>query len=836
MRAGDNGHGEYRPVTVRMKETEAPAWLRTLADHEPALPQEADVYRPTPLVDVAGFTGRGSLLADLDALADEQTRSPVVAVLAGMPGAGKTAIAATWAHRNAHRFPDGLLTVDLHPRASEGALRTDDALAQLLRGAGVAASSMPAAAGERERMWWNVTRHRRLLVVLDGAADSGQVRPLLAHGPGCMTLITSRSDLETLVAFEAARPLEVPPLPEGDAVELVRAVVGDRRAEEEPDAVRTLVRLCGCLPLAIRLASAKLALHPHWTVARVAGELADHPLTVLRSADDPTVAVSAAFDAAYRGMSGTARRTFRLLGLVPGPDFTGAAVAPLLGVTVREATDRLATLERLHLVEPGPADRYRFHDLLAAFARERLDAEEEPRSRDSARRALLAAYLATAVEHRRRIGRRSRRLHDDDASVTKPRERLKTLRWFAAEWEDLTAAATAALDADMPETAIDLADALFDMLDLSGHPWRNVNVQRTATRAAEAIEDWRAMALSLMRQAHAQRVCGDYLAALDSAEQARERAAEVGDPRLESDAYRVLGLVRWSIGQHGAALSSATRALEFARDCHDQKAEGSALNLSAQIKRRRGDYTPSYADAAAALGIWRRLHDRENGAVALDAIARVLRRLPGRTAEALAPQRQALAIFREYGDEHAQGGAYDGMARIMRRLRRYEASLSYAAKALELRERIADERGVAESLDTHARLYQAIAEERGSREDLLTARRYAEAAIARAQGMDDRVGEATALSNCAMILLALGELDIAEITAERAVGVGEDLEDPFGQAQRMEHSAAVLRALGRTSHADARDRLAKRLRVATVGDEPGEEYGDTARRAPGQAS
>ncbi|HYW23941.1 MAG TPA: AfsR/SARP family transcriptional regulator [Terriglobales bacterium] len=213
--------------------------------------------------DVSGFTGRARELEALDAMlaaADGPAGAAAVCAVAGAAGVGKTALAVHWSHRVAARFSDGQLYANLRGHATP--TRPIEALARFLRALGVPGERVPADVDEAGALFRSVVAGRRMLILLDDARDAEQVRPLLPGSPECLTLVTSRDRLGGLIARDGARPLALAALADGEAHRLLATLLGATRVAAEPRATAEVARLCGNLPLALRLAAADLAIHP----------------------------------------------------------------------------------------------------------------------------------------------------------------------------------------------------------------------------------------------------------------------------------------------------------------------------------------------------------------------------------------------------------------------------------------------------------------------------------------------------------------------------------------------------------------------------------------------
>ncbi|KFF96594.1 regulatory protein [Streptomyces scabiei] len=380
-----------RPATARTTVSPAPA---------PSTPQVVPALLP---YDAAFFTGRADHLARLDALLPAFGEGPAggsgVCALTGAGGAGKTALAVHWAHRVRDRFPDGQLFVDLRGHSQEGPVRPVEALTRFLLALGVAAEAVPGTPETAADLYRTLAAKRRLLVVLDNAVDAEQVRPLLPGGPGCLVLVTSRDRLAGLAARDGARRIGVDVLSPAESRLLLHRTLGAERVDADPRAAAELAHACGYLPLALRIAAANLDHTPWRTLEEQAAELRDGDrLSALSVTGDATTAVRSAFGLSYHALDAPARRMFRLLALVPGPETGLEAAAVVAGLAPAEAAGLLERLTAAHMLREHRAGRYRRHDLVALYAAERLRLEETATDRRAASEALYR-WLLTATGH-----------------------------------------------------------------------------------------------------------------------------------------------------------------------------------------------------------------------------------------------------------------------------------------------------------------------------------------------------------------------------------------------------------------------------------------------------
>lgn len=290
--------------------------------------------------DVPGFCGREAELAELDGLRREAVYHPGAALVCGMPGVGKTSLAVHWAHRVAHQFPDGQLYANLRGFEPDGfALTPREAVQVFLDALGVPPARIPVMEQSQIGLYRSLIRDRRILIVLDNARDSGQVRDLLPAGRGCLALITSRNRLPDLVATEAVRVVPLDPLSTNECRPLLAHRLGSAQVEAEPQAVDDIIALCARLPLALSVVAAHVTIRPHGTLKEVAKELrSSDSLLDGFAATGTTIDPRTVFSWSWRGLSSQAARLFRLLSVASGPDLGRAAAASIAGVPLACST------------------------------------------------------------------------------------------------------------------------------------------------------------------------------------------------------------------------------------------------------------------------------------------------------------------------------------------------------------------------------------------------------------------------------------------------------------------------------------------------------------------
>ncbi|GGZ39125.1 hypothetical protein GCM10010387_36520 [Streptomyces inusitatus] len=640
--------------------------------------------------DTHDFTARGHALATLAALADTaEPACPPVAVVAGAPGLGKTAFAVHAAHHLTPRFPDGQLHLDLRAMDPEP-IDPLDALARLLTALGVTGQALPRSLEDRAALFRSLTAARRLLLVLDNAADEPQIRPLLpATGPS-LAIVTSRN---SLTGLDAVHRLDLPLLRREEAVELLTRIVGPDRVARETQAARDLADRCGHLPLALRIAGQRLAARPRETLGKLAALLnqEERRLDLLQTGDRQ---VRAAFALSYQQLDPASRLLWRRCALAAGPDVSPETAALLAGIPLRDTRLRLEELCDRGLLHPDPtAERYRFHDLLRLFAAERLAADDDPATREEAldrtarwmlARATTAALHFDAERHSAPAG--------DPDPVTAPADRDQARAWLEAERDQWLAALDHTHTAGHHRQVLDTAEAMHWFSDLAQHWPQWTDVFRHSSDAARTLASPHEEATHLNYLAWAHSICAhNPPAALEAADAALTAARACGDP-LQTG---------WALAYGAGALrrlgrtDEAIARLRASAACHHDNpttpgrlAELTSLNGLGETLRQHGRADEALEHHLNSLTICQQDHPGLSPHLLAIYRAIALRHL-GNTYAALAcwqeaepPLRQALTAF-EQADSPARSGPVQlELGRVLLRLGRPDEARTTLAAAL----------------------------------------------------------------------------------------------------------------------------------------------------------
>lgn len=617
--------------------------------------------------DIADFAGRG---AELDRLLggglEAAPLAMVIEALDGMAGVGKTTLAVHAAHRLAERYPDAQLFIDLHGHTpGQPPIAPLTALDTLLRALGVPGERIPADLDARAALWRAELAARSVLVLLDNAADAAQVRPLLPGTARSLTLITSR---RRLVDLESARTLSLDVLPAADAIALFTGIVGDERAAAEAGAVLDVVERCGHLPLAIRIAAARLRSRPAWTVRYLADRLGE-ACSTLNELSVGDRSVGAAFALSYQRLDEPRRRMFRLLGVHPGPEIDVPAAAALAGVPRAEAAELLESLVDDHLVQQPVAGRYRLHDLVRRHAHAVAVAGEP--ARDDALRRVVDFYLHTAYAASRLLDRQHPPIELGEPAagcvpVALPDD-AAAMAWFDTHHRCVVAARVAAGHAGWDTAVWQLAWTLDNFHYRRGHLHENIDAWRAGLAAAERLRN-------LAVQARAHRRLGLVYAPLGRREEAFDHlnrslalSEEVGDTLGQAGAHFVLALAWTHENDDERALAHVTSARDLYRGLGDEKWETRALSMMGACHARLGHHDRARAYCESALARCREQGDGYGQADSLDNLAAIAA-ATGDGAGALHHYERALAHWHRLDNTYRQAATHTAMGDVHERL------------------------------------------------------------------------------------------------------------------------------------------------------------------------
>jgi DNA-binding SARP family transcriptional activator len=609
---------------------------------------------------IPDFTGRDAELSRLDALlasdGGDAGTSVVITAIAGTAGVGKTALAVHWAHQVSERFPDGQLHVNLRGFDPTGvAMKPAEAIREFLDAFGITPQQMPTSLEAQAALYRSLLAGRRVLVLLDNAADEDQVRPLLPGSPGCLVIVTSRNQMPGLIVTEGAQPVVVDLLSAQEARQLLSRRIGESRVLAETEAADDIIALCARLPLALMLVAARAATHPGFRLAALAAELrgAGGSLDAFDGADQVTNA-RAVFSWSYQRLSVPGRSLFRLLGLHFGPDIGTPAAASLAGLPEGQVRPVLAELARAHLVTEQIPGRFAFHDLLRAYATEMAHTHDSEGYRSAARRRMLDHYLHTAGRGDELLNRpRDRPFTLADSTPGVIRENLadqkQALAWFESEYAVLLTLLRQATGFDA--LIWRLAWVLVPYLEYQGH-WRDWrDTQLAALDVSRRLSD-------KLGQAHSHRLLcsvsiqlGDHDSARTHIQHALDLFKELGDNVGQANAHRGLAWVLDRQGRHREAIPHEEQALALYQAAGHGTGAAMALNGMGWFHAQLGDYQKALTCCQQALELQREIGDHFGEAASYDSLGYAHRHLGQRT-EAIACYEKSIDLYGELGDRY----------------------------------------------------------------------------------------------------------------------------------------------------------------------------------------
>jgi DNA-binding SARP family transcriptional activator len=662
---------------------------------DPVLSNPVPAQLPADIRDFTGRSGQVEQLRELLAGADGEDSPGAVRVVlvVGSGGLGKTALAVHAAHLLASRFPGGQLYANL--LGATQPVATAEVLARFLRDLGMEGHRIPLGEEERAAHFRTRLAGKQVLIVLDDARDAAQVQPLLPGSASCAVLVTARGTLPELVGSELI-DLDVLPRPEARA--LFGVVAGEERAAAEPAATEAVLKACAGLPLAIRIAGARLARRGGGTVRALAERLSDER----RRLDEfrmGNLAVRASFEVSFTSLPGPVTpggldpaRAFRLLGLWTGPSIGLPAAAGLLGEPELATADALDVLVDAHLLESPDPEQYRFHDLLRVYAADRALTEEAEADRREAITRALAWYLYSAEAAARVISRQRRQVPLGPVPAALHPLAFATLEealtWCDHERLELMAATRLAAASGLHELAWKLPAAAMVFYSRRSH-WADwVAAHEIGLTSARALGDrlaeaWMLNNLGMAYGAQRMEESVTYL------EQALDLSRELGNGPAEAQAATNVANAYFRLGNYADARIAAERSIDIERQVGDRFGEGIGLGILGGACRELGEFGAAIEFLQQALAISRELGERDFEAETLTDLGEAYLGL-GQLADATNCLEDSLAIRQSIGDRHGQAATLQRLGQANWRAGNVGKARAQLAEAIALYDDLRD--------------------------------------------------------------------------------------------------------------------------------------------------
>ncbi len=809
------------------------AYLSILREQDPA-PVSAAVTVAAPIPSqlppqAAGFVGRAHELSQLDSLLGAAAPAAVISSISGQAGVGKTALAVHWASQVARRFPDGQLYLNLRGFSVEPPLSAASAVSQLLRALGVAPGQVPADFDEAVAEYRTQIARRRVLLILDNARDEQQVRPLLATGTS-VTVVTSRNRLGGLVAVDGALPITVGLLSDQDSATLLQAQSRPRQAIPREQAAE-LALICGHLPLALRLAAARLALDPTLDAEELARSLREkNRLNELEVSSDHAASLRAIFTCSYDVLTADERRAFRLLALLPGTDISPDGLAAMLDIPPDECRATLTRLARVHLLTRMAHDRYTMHDLLRDYALEMALEHESQQDRDLGLHHYFAWQLATCSFAVALVTPSAIQLPLPGEYAVD--QRLSThdeaQAWLNQEFNNLLATITHCAEHGPAQVAWLLTDYLRLFLRNGSHfqQWSSVltTALKSASESAGTGRDQTLAALYLSL-GQLQHVTGKLHDSLRSYAVAREHAVECQWASALVHIESQLGGTYRLTGDFDAAITHLSNAAFLGKQTGQPLLALSAFGNLGDIYLTRAETARSIEQFQLLITNAEELGSQQHAAHGYVNLA-VAESAEGAFELALEHASKAVEIYRTFGNQAELSMFLAALGEVYRRMGRHESALRTARDGLDIATGSGFVYGEASSLMVTAGAQRGLGR-------LNDAKENAQRALSICEGINSPEFIFAAQLCLAKCLHALREYDSAAQTASTALALAQQhrlimdqaivlnllakiclsTNDPAGAAQRAQQ------ALSLWDTPDSRSLLARAQRLRKKGSE-----------------
>jgi tetratricopeptide (TPR) repeat protein/DNA-binding SARP family transcriptional activator len=713
-------------------------------------------------------------------IADCHGNAPLLEVLEGLAGVGKTALAVRIAHRMTARYPDAQLFL---PFPGDGPGDVAEALHRLLRMLNVPAARIPSGTGERARLWRAEMVHRRAIIVLDDVPGVDQVRPLVLGSGDSLTLVTSRQH----AGWSGQRVLRLEPLGTGDSATLLRHAAGPA-ADQDADKVTAAASLCGGWPLAIRVVASRLR-ETDGDLDNLVEELKDVHAGRADSGDTAR-RIFSAFEVTYRQLTARNKRIFRILGASPCADFGLDTAAALTGETRAVAAEGISALSGHCLVEHASAGRFRFHDLVRSFAAARC-AQEEPKS--AHRRAisrLIQHYSDTLTTGTAADPDSSHRGTTGPAGTDRGRAPVRlpdpgsVHAWLEAEWRNILLTARHAASHEWHRQCADLTHSLAGFLQAAGY-WNDaITAHELGLHACRLLGDPERRARAFLDLSAAYRRTGDHDKARRHADEALAAYALLTDQRGQAAALDELGLIYRNSGSARGALAHHQEAADLHNEAGDQHGRATAIMHAATAFGTLGRYAEEASHLEQALSLFRQAGDQRGEGMCLNNLGAVLEDR-GMHRDAVDHYERSIAVFRETRERQSLTLLDHNLGHVQQYKGNYDEAIVIYRRALTAYHDIGDLRHQALALSD---IGTAFASKGCYSEALVHHQRSAELA----EVIGDRRQLAAALCGTGDAHRGLGSYGAAAENYEKAHRLAAEIEAPYLNGKALYGMAETL--------------------------------------------
>jgi DNA-binding SARP family transcriptional activator/tetratricopeptide (TPR) repeat protein len=656
--------------------------------------------------DISDFTGRESLLAELDELSGRN-----VVVITGMPGVGKTTLAKHWAHQQRDRFADGQLYLDAGAYGPSAPIDPEDGLDRFLRTLGVPSDQLPGSPEQRRERFEELIGERRILIFIDNALSADQVRPLIPRSMNCLTVITSRVRLSSLSIRDGVCTVVAGPFAEPESESLLARIIGVRAAGD-PEGLSALARLSGGVPLAIRIIAERAAVRPGASLGELAEELR-HRLLDADDTDDQAVSLTTLFAWSYNALRPEAADVFRRIALHPGASIGPEAAAAIVDVPVPEAEKLLETLAKAHMIRHDVGRRYGFHSLLRRFAIERAAGVDSPADADRDRRRLLDWYLLSAANAVAVIAPEWPPVPDlpvaEGADPLSFPNDVEAMRWCDDERDNLFALSAWADQQGHHRHGWQLPGVLHEVFERYGFPGDVLRLNQQALEAARKDGHEIGQIGTLTNLGTTYFALHDYDHAVAAFVAAQEFAAASGHIEEETICLHNLAATYVRLGEIGRAIEIFEDALLICRKIANSAGEAATLNWLGEAYLRSADYQRSAECLRQALAIRERIGAHRGTGQSHSSLG-ALHLAAGRPQSALRHCESALTIHLQTHDQRAECDTLITLAEIQCRLATYADAVHSGRRAVLLSEQMSDSYRWVEALTALCRALIATGE------------------------------------------------------------------------------------------------------------------------------